>query len=158
MLTNDPHHVCQIEFNNTVMALKGPLEASLPQEGLCKRPTWRQDHYQIPPNGGLFSAGTLNMSPAWFQQSHDMSCDHFDFPMSHRPCPMLALSRYTSTSWPFSTLHCAVFLYWPVASFASAETHLHLGPLLPCVGLHSTVISYWPVASYASADTHLHPG
>ena len=37
--------------------------------------TWRNSGFLPPPGGGEFGAGVLNMSPGWFQQSHEVS--HF---------------------------------------------------------------------------------
>jgi hypothetical protein len=34
---------------------------------------WRSSGFLPPPGGGEFGAGVLNMSPGWFQQSHEVS-------------------------------------------------------------------------------------
>jgi hypothetical protein len=36
--------------------------------------SWRRSGFCPSPEGGEFGAGVLNMSPGWFQQSHDVSC------------------------------------------------------------------------------------
>jgi hypothetical protein len=35
--------------------------------------SWWNSGFCPPPGGGKFGAGVLNMSPGWFQQSHEVS-------------------------------------------------------------------------------------
>jgi hypothetical protein len=35
--------------------------------------SWRKSGFRPLPGGDLFGAGVLNMSPGWFQQSHEVS-------------------------------------------------------------------------------------
>jgi hypothetical protein len=40
---------------------------------------WRSSGFLPPPGGGEFGAGVLNMSPGWFQQSHEVSLFDLQF-------------------------------------------------------------------------------
>lgn len=36
---------------------------------------WRNSNYSVAPGEGQFGSGTINLSPAWFQQGHEVcSC------------------------------------------------------------------------------------
>lgn len=68
----------QASLNSSLKYLRRLLDASVPlrePNNIC----WQKQYYRIPEDGGDFGAGTLNLSPAWFAQGHDVSVVVFFF-------------------------------------------------------------------------------
>ena len=62
----------QGDLNKGTTTLRRPLDAFM--KSIDSGTTvWRHSLFDPPPEGGLFSAGVLNMFLGWFQQSHDVS-------------------------------------------------------------------------------------
>ncbi|KAF7984919.1 hypothetical protein HWV62_9819, partial [Athelia sp. TMB] len=63
-------------FNLSIRGLKQPLRSSMQESNANRKgTTWRHANYHAPADGGLFGAGTLNLSPGWFQQGHERLVD-----------------------------------------------------------------------------------
>lgn len=62
----------QEDLNKGTTALRQPLDTFMKSID-SDTTVWRHSLFDPPPEGGLFGAGVLNMSPGWFQQSHDVS-------------------------------------------------------------------------------------
>jgi hypothetical protein len=58
----------QGSLNTAVTKLQRPLAKSI----LSSSASWRQSHFKPPTVGGHFGAGTLDLSPGWFQQSKEV--------------------------------------------------------------------------------------
>ena len=62
----------QTESTDGTKILRPQLDVFMRSIG-GKGDSWRKSGFHPPSGGGDFGAGVLNMSPGWFQQSHDVS-------------------------------------------------------------------------------------
>lgn len=65
--------VPQDNLNSATVALRQPLNSFMNSLDADTTTVWRHSLFDTPPEGGLFGAGVLNMSPGWFQQAKDVS-------------------------------------------------------------------------------------
>ena len=59
-------------MNSGVKAIRPCLDDMIKSVGVDGT-SWRNSGFCPPPGGGEFGAGVVNLSPGWFQQSHEVS-------------------------------------------------------------------------------------
>jgi len=59
----------QNELNCATKDIRKPLDSMMSSSNSSTNPGWRNSHFHP---GPCFGSGTLNMSPAWFQNSHEV--------------------------------------------------------------------------------------
>ena len=64
----------QINLNDGTKIIRPQLDAFMQSCNTDGGSSWHNSGFCPPPGGGEFGARVLNMSPGWFQQSHDVSC------------------------------------------------------------------------------------
>ena len=62
----------QTESTDGTKILQPQLDVFM-RTAMANRDSWRNSGFRPPPGGGDFGAGVLNMSPGWFQQSHEVT-------------------------------------------------------------------------------------
>jgi hypothetical protein len=61
------------DLNSGTISLRKPLNDMINSLNDDEGTGWRNTLFCTPPDGGRFGAGVLNMSPAWFQRTHEVS-------------------------------------------------------------------------------------
>ena len=71
-MSNTGFKCSQTESTDGTKILRPQLDVFM-RSVMANGDSWRKSGFHSPPGGGDFGAGVLNMSPGWFQQSHEVS-------------------------------------------------------------------------------------